>query len=111
MNRIIVGEVSVRLLELPEEIETARLHVLNADDEITAAKVELEEAKVALTLVGLAGKNAEERAANLAFLTAGHREVLARNERAKAPLVIAVQRLQDELSALRAYARLCGGGE
>lgn len=100
-----------RLLDLPGEIAEARREVLaiecDCQDKFTALKDE----EARLTLAGLPGKNAEERAAYLRMETQGFREVALRYERRKVAEQITVDRLKDELSALRAYARLCGGGE
>lgn len=104
-------DVMNRLLDLPGVLADARCAVLALDLNCQESHSTLKDEEARLTLLGLPGKNAEERSAFLRMETQGFREVAVRYERRKAAGQINVQRLQDELSALRAYARLCGGGD
>jgi len=96
------------LTDAPEKLHSARVLLLAKENDFQSAENELKDEVARLLITGLAGKNAEERAANLRICTDVLRDAvtIAGRERAKARLEL--ERRQDEFSALKALARLCG---
>ena len=101
-----------RLLALPQQIADAEARFLAADRERRAQETALRQREDALLLAGeIDGKNEAQRAAQLRQQTAAEAGAADRAGETVAAARLELHRLQNELSAVRAVARLLAGEE
>ena len=101
-----------RLLELPGELAEAEQRVLSVSCDLLDAKRALEISEDLLLTSGeIDGRNEATRTAQLRELTRPQRDQLDRITRRQAEAQAKLRNAQAELSALRAAARLLGGGD
>lgn len=102
-------ETVTRLLELPQRLDDARIALLERELEHARAKEALRAEEDRLLAAGVIdGKNEAIRTAQLRRETLSFRERVRTAEIKVEPARLALLRLQDEFSALRAVARLLG---
>lgn len=104
-------EIIGRLLELPATLCEAEGAVVRARIALAAAKDRLETLEDALLLdpEALTGRNAEARAAQMREMTGEARQTVNYRQAEVWGVEMALRGLQNELSALRAAARLLAG--
>ena len=102
-------EIIARLVQLPGEIKQADVLLLSRVDESQRTRDFLVAREVSLTLIGLEGKNAEERKAKLTLETEQERYAVQKCESAVAAQRVELNALRDEFSALRTVATLLTG--
>lgn len=99
-----------RLLELPEEIESAEHGVIVASVDVEVAKDRLKDKEAALYNEGkVDGKNEAQRKACLLSLTADERVAISENEKSLANYRRNHNRKLNDFSAMRAVARMLAG--
>lgn len=109
MSTLTRDDLAARLLALPEELAAAEREALRLQCRVTAAKDELADFEAGLMIRGVAGSNAEQRAAHVRLISADIRHALQQAQEDLAGASVRLRILQEEGKALRACARLLAG--